>query len=109
MCRAEQEGDGYARLRVLFSEATQSVRIMEQALSALQNGSIHEPPLPRPGAALGWVEAPRGGAFHWVRLNEDGRVARYRIIPPSLRELAWLPSRGRKVRVPGFPNHALHF
>ncbi len=57
---------------------------MEQALSALQNGSIHEPPLPRPGAALGWVEAPRGGAFHWVRLNEDGRVARYRIIPPSL-------------------------
>ena len=80
----EQEGDGYARLRILFSEAKQSVRIMEQALAALQTGSIHEPLLARAGAALGWVEAPRGGTFHWVRLNEDGRVARYRIIPPSL-------------------------
>jgi len=37
----------------------------------------------RTGAALGWVEAPRGGAFHWVRLEGNGKVARYRIIPPS--------------------------
>ena len=79
----EQEGDGYARLRVLFNEATQSVRLMEQALSALQSGSIYEPLPTRGGAALGWVEAPRGGAFHWVRLDETGRIARYRIVPPS--------------------------
>jgi formate hydrogenlyase subunit 5 len=79
----EQEGDGYARLRVLFNEATQSVRIMEQALTVLESGSIYEPLRRRAGAALGWVEAPRGGAFHWVRLDENGRVARYRIVPPS--------------------------
>jgi Ni,Fe-hydrogenase III large subunit len=60
----EKEGDGYARLRILFSEARQSVKFQT-------------------GAALGWVEAPRGGAFHWVRLNEAGKVSRYRIIPPS--------------------------
>ena len=36
---SEQEGDGYARLRVLFAEARQSVRIMEQAVAALQSGS----------------------------------------------------------------------
>ena len=79
----EQEGDGYARLRILFAETRQSVRIMEQAVAGLQSGSIREPVKFQAGAALGWVEAPRGGAFHWVRLDENGKVARYRIIPPS--------------------------
>jgi Ni,Fe-hydrogenase III large subunit len=36
-----------------------------------------------PGAALGCTEAPLGAAFHWVRIDESGRVSRYRIIPPS--------------------------
>jgi Ni,Fe-hydrogenase III large subunit len=79
----EQEGDGYARLRILFAEARQSVRIMEQAVAALQNGGIRESFQFRSGAALGWVEAPRGAAFHWARLDESGRIARHRIIPPS--------------------------
>ena len=56
---------------------------MEQAVGALQSGSIREPLELRAGAALGWVEAPRGGAFHWVRLAENGRIERYRIVPPS--------------------------
>jgi formate hydrogenlyase subunit 5 len=80
---SEKEGDGYARLRIFFAEARQSVRIMEQAVARLQNGSVREPFSFRAGAALGWVEAPRGGAFHWVRLNENGQIARYRIVPPS--------------------------
>ena len=80
---SEQEGDGYARLRVLFAEARQSVRLMEQAVAALPGGGIHGPLQLRAGAALGWVEATRGGAFHWVRLTDDGRIARYRIVPPS--------------------------
>jgi formate hydrogenlyase subunit 5 len=80
---SEQEGDGYARLRVLFAEARQSVRIMEQAVDALPGGGIRESPQLRAGAALGWVEAPRGGTFHWVRLMDTGRIERYRIIPPS--------------------------
>jgi Ni,Fe-hydrogenase III large subunit/Ni,Fe-hydrogenase III component G len=79
----EQEGDGYARLRVLFAEARQSVRIMEQAAAALKEGAVCRPVHFRPGAALGSVEAPRGGTFHWVRLDEGGRIARYRIITPS--------------------------
>lgn len=79
----EKEGDGYARLRILFAETKQSVRIMEQALDALQSGEIRAAIQYRAGAALGWVEAPRGGAFHWVRLDANGKVARYRIVPPS--------------------------
>lgn len=80
---SEQEGDGYARLRLLFAEARQSVHIMEQVVSVLRDGDVCEPVKTRTGAALGWVEAPRGAAFHWVRLGENGRIARYRIMPPS--------------------------
>ncbi len=80
---SENEGDGYARLRILFAEARQSVRILEQAAAALQSGSVCESIQIRAGSALGWVEAPRGAAFHWVRLDDAGRVARYRIVPPS--------------------------
>lgn len=80
---AETEGDGYARLRVLFAEARQSVRIMAQALAELAEGSIGGAVQPRAGAALGAVEAPRGATFHWVRLDDGGRIQRYRIITPS--------------------------
>lgn len=79
----EQEGDGYARLRVLFAEARQSLRIMEQAARGLPSGPIRTQIDMKPGAALGWVEAPRGAAFHWVRLNSEGKIDRYRIVPPS--------------------------
>ena len=71
---AETEGDGYARLRVLFAEARQSVRIMAQALAELAEGSIGGAVQPRAGAALGAVEAPRGATFHWVRLDDGGRI-----------------------------------
>jgi formate hydrogenlyase subunit 5 len=85
----EREGDGYARLRVLFAEARQSVRLMEQAAATLNAGAPVTAPIKvQAGAALGWVEAPRGAAFHWVRLNADGTVARYRIVPPSF--INWL-------------------
>lgn len=80
----EQEGDGYARLRVLFAEAAQSMRIIEQSLAALEDdGEIRAVPHLRAGAALGWVEAPRGATFHWVRLDEHACIARYQAITPS--------------------------
>ena len=79
----EREGDGYARLRILFAEARQSMRLMEQTFAALSAGPVRAMVQLHTGAALGWVEAPRGAAFHWVRLSADGVVARYRIVPPS--------------------------
>jgi formate hydrogenlyase subunit 5 len=80
----EREGDGYARLRVLLAEARQSVRIMEQAFATLPGGAVHTGEVKiKTGAALGWAEAPRGATFHWVRIDNDGRVARYRVITPS--------------------------
>jgi len=79
----EEEGDGYARLRVLFAEAAQAVRIMDQAARSLPQGAISVRCEPAPGVAVQAVEAPRGAAWHWVRLDGIGSVRRYRIITPS--------------------------
>jgi formate hydrogenlyase subunit 5 len=85
----EQEGDGYARLRVLFAEARESAGIIHQAIDTLEPGEVLCPfDGARSAAALGWVEAPIGMALHWVRLDSDGRVERYRILSPSFRN--WL-------------------
>jgi len=80
----EQEGDGYARLRILFHEAEQSAAIIRKVLSSPPQGSVgFEHIQLRAGAALAAVEAPLGAAFHWLRLDEDGMVVRYRVTPPS--------------------------
>jgi len=79
----ENEGDGYARLRVLFAEARQAVRLMEQAAGNVPAGPVAATAQLRAGAALGWTESPRGAAVHWLRIGEDSKVQRYRIMPPS--------------------------
>jgi formate hydrogenlyase subunit 5 len=79
----EEEGDGYARLRVVFSEAEQCVNLIHQVASCLPPGPVSTELRPGKGFALGWAEAPRGAAFHWVRLDEKGRVMRYRVMTPS--------------------------
>lgn len=80
----EREGDGYARLRVLFHEAEQSAAMIRHLLSALPDGPVAASAVAwRAGATLSAVEAPQGAAFHWLRLNEDGTVGRYRLTPPS--------------------------
>jgi formate hydrogenlyase subunit 5 len=79
----EEEGDGYARLRVLFSEAEQSVNLIRQGSSSLPSGPVRKRIEMKAGVALGWVEAPMGAAFHWVHLDAKGTVERYRIMTPS--------------------------
>lgn len=80
----EFDGDGYARLRVLFSEAKEAANIIKQIASTIPSGEIICPRFEIvPGEALGWVEAPLGAAFHWLKIGDDGRVARYRVTPPS--------------------------
>jgi formate hydrogenlyase subunit 5 len=81
---SEDEGDGYARLRVLFREAEQSMKILRGLLPALPEGEATAPHVVvKPGGALGWAEAPRGVTSHWVRIDEEGRVARYHLTTPS--------------------------
>ena len=79
----EAEGDGYARLRVLFQEAYQSAGLIRQASQRLEPGPVVAAGARRSGAALGWVEAPIGAALHWLRLDDEGRVERYHAITSS--------------------------
>lgn len=79
----EAEGDGYARLRVLFAEMEQSLRIIRGL--ELCGGPVCAPVVDGKGRALGWTEAPRGASVQWVDINDDGTVARYRLTPPSFR------------------------
>jgi formate hydrogenlyase subunit 5 len=86
---SEIEGDGYARLRVLFAEARQSVGLIHQAIDMIGPGAFCTADKDMTvAAAMGWVEAPIGAALHWVRLDRAGRVERYRILSPSFRN--WL-------------------
>lgn len=78
-----QEGDAYARLRVLAEEASGSQRLIEEALGALPAGPVRMAWQPQAGAALGWSEAPLGAAFHWLRLASTGQVLRWHAMPPS--------------------------
>ena len=80
----ENEGDGYARLRVLFAEARQSMRLIEQAVATLPAGPVAATASDRSRARhwAGW-RLPRGAAAYWLRIGEDARVERYRIMPPS--------------------------
>jgi len=86
---SETEGDGYARLRVLFAEAAQSAALIRQAIERLEPGPIRNVALEaRSGTAVGWVEAPRGAALHWVNIGEDGTIERYHAVTPSFNN--WL-------------------
>lgn len=82
---SETEGDGYARLRVYFQEIRASSALIEALLVDLPDGPVITACVPRPGSALAWVEAPSGGAFHWLRLDGNTQIARWRIGPPGFR------------------------
>jgi Ni,Fe-hydrogenase III large subunit len=86
----EQEGDGYARLRVLFFEAHQSAQLIHQAIEFLEPGEVCAEVRETRASAigLGCAEAPIGAAVHWIRLDGGGTVERYRILSPSFRN--WL-------------------
>jgi formate hydrogenlyase subunit 5 len=79
----EKEGDGYARLRILFAECTQSLLLMRHSLELIPQEEVRASVSLRAGAALGWAEHPRGAGFHFVRLDSSGIVQRYHIVPPS--------------------------
>ena len=85
----ESEGDGYARLRVLFAECVQSAGLIRQAVESLDAGAVRVAcNTSHAGASIGWVEAPRGAALHWVNINNQGVIERYRAITPSFNN--WL-------------------
>ena len=81
----EAEGDGYARLRVLFREAAQSAAIIREhrCRLAARPGRGADPALGRRAAHSPRSKrrsAPRSIGCAWTR---TARCARYRMTPPS--------------------------
>lgn len=80
-----EEGDGYARLRVLADEVRASLQVLAQLAGAIPSGPVRAAWSARAGEALGWVEAPGGACVQFLQLNDAGAVMRYRFTPPSFR------------------------
>jgi Ni,Fe-hydrogenase III large subunit len=83
----EAEGDGAARLRVLFAEARAATHLCESAARRMPAGPITTPVTIARGRAIGAVEAPAGATYHWVDLSDEGTIVRYHIAPPSFANL----------------------
>jgi Ni,Fe-hydrogenase III large subunit/Ni,Fe-hydrogenase III component G len=84
------DGDAQARFQVHAAELAQSLRIMRQLLDGWPLGREEStPPVWQAGSALGWAEAPGGETLHWVVLDKQGRVIRWRSRPPAV--VNWHP------------------
>ena len=75
--------DGLARLKILFEEARQSASIIKQISEDLPDGDYRTNIDISSGTGLAGVEAPRGSTWHWLSLDENKNVKRYKIITPS--------------------------
>ena len=80
---SEIEGDGYARLRIFFSEIKESLLILEQIVQIIPDGPVLTNFQFKSGIGLSGVETARGTTWHWIHIDENGKIKRYRIIPPS--------------------------
>ena len=74
-------GDVEDRFWLRSSEVTESLELVKQALSALneQKGWIRGEVKPAPAwsSSLGWSESARGANFHWLMVDGDEKIYRY--------------------------------
>jgi Ni,Fe-hydrogenase III large subunit len=79
-------GDVDARVWIRIREIEQSLALIDQILGALPGGKIRTPvdAKNKAGEGVGLVEAFRGDVFIWLRLEENGRIARC-----HLRDASW--------------------
>jgi Ni,Fe-hydrogenase III large subunit len=78
-----QEGDVNARVWIRIREVEQSLALIEQILAGLPGGPMRTEIPCRAGEGMAVVEGFRGDILVWVRLSEDGRVARCHLRDPS--------------------------
>lgn len=89
-------GDTYDRYMVRILEMRESVKILEQALSALPAGPIMDPKAklrgfrPKAGEAYGRIEAPKGELGFYLISDGGPNPYRYRVRPPSFINLTIL-------------------
>jgi len=79
------EGDGYARLRVLAQEIRSSLALIAELTREIPTGPVRTAWSARSGEALGWAEAPGGASVQLLRLDDEARCIDLRFTPPSFR------------------------
>lgn len=100
-----EEGDVLARMNVRIDEVRESFSILEQ----LHRQDVHEPVAapsesqPAGGHALGYVEGWRGEIVHWVMLDKQGKIYRWKITDPSSHNWRALKVAVLNNIVPDFP------
>jgi Ni,Fe-hydrogenase III large subunit len=77
------EGDVNARIWIRIREVEQSVSLINQILSRIPDGAVQTDFATRAGEGMAVVEGFRGDILVWVRLSDDGRIARCHLRDPS--------------------------
>ena len=78
-----EDGDVNARVWIRIREVEQSLILIGQILSGLPEGAVQSDVPLRAGQGLGLVEGFRGDILVWLRVTEDGTVARCHLRDPS--------------------------
>jgi Ni,Fe-hydrogenase III large subunit len=78
-----ERGDVDARVRIRIMEVEQSLSILRQLTAALPETAVRTSIPQRGGEGAALVEGFRGDIFAWLRLNDDGCVARCHLRDPS--------------------------
>jgi Ni,Fe-hydrogenase III large subunit len=78
-----EEGDVNARVWVRIKEVQQSLSLIRQILASLPPGPVFVSPVFRGGEGLAMVEGFRGDVLCWLRIGDNGHVARCHMRDPS--------------------------
>ncbi len=77
------DGDVNARVWIRIREVEQSISLVDQILSRLPDGAFRTGLPNRAGEGIAVVEGFRGDILAWVRLADDGLIARCHLRDPS--------------------------
>ena len=76
--RTQQNGDVLARFELKAQEILDSVKIIYDILTHMQNGEVATASSIKDGCALSFVECARGQSVHWVNIK-NGLIDRYKV------------------------------
>ncbi|MDO8633534.1 MAG: NADH-quinone oxidoreductase subunit C [Candidatus Wildermuthbacteria bacterium] len=103
----EEEGDVYARFHVRVKEVNSSMKILEQALSAMPAStelrSLAPVALKKNALGIGIAEAWRGEVVYFVVTDAQGNIARVDVRDPSFLNWPAVGEVGKGNVVPDFP------
>jgi len=78
-----ETGDVDARVWIRIREIEQSLSLIKQILAKLPSGPTHAGVPEGAGEGMALAEGFRGDVLAWVRLSEDGKIARCHLRDPS--------------------------